>query len=674
MQNEQLRKAQIDLEESRDRYFELYDFAPVGYLTIDNNGSIVQANLTVCSLLKIQRNVFLMLPFQNYVDTSQWNIFRDHLNLVAETWSTQTCELRLMRRDRSKVDVQMTTVPIDSPHADDTFWYRSILTDISELKKRDEALEHAYEILDQRVFERTRELAENNERLKQVIRKREHLADSLQVEVEERKKAEIALRKSEELFRRTFDEAPIGAAIISLDDRFQRVNSALCDITGYSQEELRSLTFLDITHPEDRPGNIELARKLAAGELHEYQLEKRYIRKDRKVVWVRVSIKMIRDQSGAPIYYLPMTEDITERKEAEIALKKSEEDYRLLVQNLPGVVYKGRKDWSVEFMDEKTEAFTGYKVEEFYSGRKRWSDLILEEDFTKAKESTIQALKTDKIFTREYRIKKKDGNISWVQDRGTLVCDEKGDILHIHGVFFDVTERRILDDKLVDYQQQLRSLASQLVLTEEQQRRRLAEDLHDSIGQSLALSKLRVDSLIHGEEGCQDSPELESLSTSLGDIIDQTQSMIFQLSPPVLYEVGLGAALDYLAEWIEKTYDIRTTVNLGRDSFSLPEDESVLLFRAVQELLTNTVKHGKASNSSIKLMGSNHQVYIEVRDDGLGFDTSKLEADESFNNKFGLFSIRERLQHLGGHLQIESSPGAGTKVSMTVPLQPEKKQ
>ena len=537
-----------------------------------------------------------------------------------------------------------------------------------EHRQMGEALRQLNETLEQQIAERTRELAAANEQLKGVIRKREQLAQNLQLEVEERKKIEGVLRESEELFRRTFDEAPIGAAIISTDFRFQRVNSALCSITGYSQEELESLSFLDITHPEDRAENLKMAQKLASSELRDYQLEKRYIRKDGKIVWVRASIKMVRDEAGKPIYYLPMTENITERKRVEIELRESEEMYRLLIQSLPGVVYKGQKDWSVEFFDEKAEGFTGYKVEEFCSGREKWSDLILEEDFDRAKEPFVRALKTDRSFVREYRIRCSDGKICWVQDRGTIVCDEKGEILYVNGVFFDITERKKLDEQLLEHQRKVRSMTSELALTEERQRRDLAQDLHDSIGQTLALSKLRVDSMRYGEAASKISPELESLSRNLEDAIEQTQSLIFRLSPPVLYQVGLGEALEYLAELMERSYGVPIAVSSELNSLPLPEDESVLLFRAVQELLINMVKHAKARRSSVTLKRSDNQVQVEVQDDGVGFDTGTLSTQGSVKKGFGLLSIRERLHNLGGNMEVQSSPGGGTKVSITTPL------
>jgi PAS domain S-box-containing protein len=128
---------------------------------------------------------------------------------------------------------------------------------------------------------------------------------------------ETELRASEERFRRTFEESPVGAAIVSLDSRFLRVNAELCRFTGYSQEELLRLTFADITHPADRAASVEISRRLFAGEIERFRIEKRYLRKDGATVWARTSARLIRDSQGRPLYSLPLVEDITERRQTD---------------------------------------------------------------------------------------------------------------------------------------------------------------------------------------------------------------------------------------------------------------------------------------------------------------------------------------------------------------------
>ena len=255
-----------------------------------------------------------------------------------------------------------------------------------------------------------------------------------------RKQVQEALRESEAKFRASFDQAPIGAAIVSLDYRFQRVNDELCRLTGYSAAELASRTFLDITHPEDMAESEKQGERLGREEIESYQMEKRYIRQDGETVWVRLSVRLVKDAQGAPRYFLSMMEDITERRRAEAALKESANQYRLLVKQIPAVVFKGYQDWSVDFFDRKIEKLTGYLKEEFDSRQLKWCDLVHPEDLDMFRGVFKQALKTDKSYVREYRIRKKDGEIVWIQARGQIFCDAPVRLIMSAG--YSLTSRR----------------------------------------------------------------------------------------------------------------------------------------------------------------------------------------------------------------------------------------
>ncbi len=137
------------------------------------------------------------------------------------------------------------------------------------------------------------------------------------------------------------------------------------------------------------------------------------------------------------------------RKQLEEALNESEEKYKLLIKNLPCVVYRGYKDFSVEFFDNKIELFTGFNVNEFNSKKKKWSDIIIKEDIEAARMAFILALKTDKSYVREYRIKTKSGNNHWIQERGHIICNNKGEIEYVSGVFFDITDYKRAEDELI---------------------------------------------------------------------------------------------------------------------------------------------------------------------------------------------------------------------------------
>jgi len=153
-----------------------------------------------------------------------------------------------------------------------------------------------------------------------------------------------------------------------------------------------------------------------------------------------------------------LEKEINERKKAEETLQESEEKYRTLVKNIPSIVYTGYKDWSVDFFDQKIELLSGYDVDEFNSRKLKWNDIIVEEDIKNARESFVQALKTDKSFVREYRIKSRTGNIHWLQERGHIVCDDKGEIEHVSGTFFDITEHKQMEEALQKSEERYRTL------------------------------------------------------------------------------------------------------------------------------------------------------------------------------------------------------------------------
>ncbi len=153
-----------------------------------------------------------------------------------------------------------------------------------------------------------------------------------------------------------------------------------------------------------------------------------------------------------------LEEEALKRKYLEETLQESEEKYKLLIKNLPGYVYKGYKDWSVEFFDKKIELLTGYDVDEFNSRKMKWSDLIVEEDFEAVREHFIQALKTEKSYLREYRINSKAGDVHWIQARGRIVFDNKGDMKYVSGVFFDITDRKRMEKALAESQEKFRNI------------------------------------------------------------------------------------------------------------------------------------------------------------------------------------------------------------------------
>ncbi|MCI0417205.1 sensor histidine kinase, partial [bacterium] len=193
-------------------------------------------------------------------------------------------------------------------------------------------------------------------------------------------------------------------------------------------------------------------------------------------------------------------------------------------------------------------------------------------------------------------------------------------------------------------------------------------ELHDSIGQSLAMTNMKLSAIRQLSLPVEVAPEIDELRRLLEAAIRLTRSLSFDLSPPVLHDLGLEAALDWLVERTEQEHSIR--VEFEDDGNDKPLDENLrnLLFTMVQELVFNVVKHAKATDAKISVWREGKQIQIEVHDNGCGFEVPSAVPEPDNSRGFGLFSIRERLRYFGGCLAIQSHPESGTRVRLTAPL------
>ncbi|OGR52383.1 MAG: hypothetical protein A2049_00465 [Elusimicrobia bacterium GWA2_62_23] len=232
----------------------------------------------------------------------------------------------------------------------------------------------------------------------------------------------------------------------------------------------------------------------------------------------------------------------------------------------------------------------------------------------------------------------------------------------------EVRERELRQKEILSYQEKLRGLSAELILTEERERREIATDLHDVIGQTLAMAKMKAGAL----RGFCSAPEaaggINDLSSFIDEAILATRSLTFQLASPILYELGLESALERLAEDMRKRYGLRVQFSGDGRNKPLPTETSVMIFKAVRELLMNAVKHAKASEVKVSVRGAAGKIAVTVRDNGRGFNAAAAAGYGTDRRGFGLFSIREKVSHLGGAFRLSTRPGAGTLAVITAPL------
>jgi len=218
------------------------------------------------------------------------------------------------------------------------------------------------------------------------------------------------------------------------------------------------------------------------------------------------------------------------------------------------------------------------------------------------------------------------------------------------------------------FEHKLYALASQSAVAEEQQRRRFASDLHDGVGQNLAWCKYRLCELRDKITQPDCAPYINEVAKALDTVIAETRSLTFEISPPMLYEMGLEAALEWLTEHFQERYKLKCAFDYAGSPSGLPTDVAVTLFQSTRELLFNVVKHAGAKKAAVTVSKANGRLSIIVSDDGKGFNLLATTHRIEKMSGFGIFSIRQRLHFIGGDLNIRSDKKQGTQITMTAPL------
>lgn len=232
----------------------------------------------------------------------------------------------------------------------------------------------------------------------------------------------------------------------------------------------------------------------------------------------------------------------------------------------------------------------------------------------------------------------------------------------------DTTERKRAEQKLLRYQERLRTLAAELSRAEEKERRRIASELHDGVGQALTVAAMKL-GLLEGATSPKFRKTAREVHTLVEQALEAARTLTFQLSPPILHDLGFAPAVEWLSEQFEERHGLRTDFHDDARPKPLAEEVGIVLFKAVRELLFNVVKHADAGRAEVSLESRDESVRVRVEDDGVGFEQEGER--QAASNSFGLFSMRERLASLGGRVEIDSAPGEGTRVTLHAPMNPK---
>ncbi len=277
-----------------------------------------------------------------------------------------------------------------------------------------------------------------------------------------RREMEQALRDSEAKYRNIVETALEGVWVLDAKGHTSYVNHRMAEMLGYEPDQMLGRPLFDFMDEDNRrlAEALWAERRQGNDDIHEFCFQRR----DGAPLWTIVSSRPLTSDTGAFLGAFAMITDITARKRAEEALRDSEEKYRLLVKNIPAVVARGYKDWSVDVFDEKIEALTGYPLEAFNSRQLSWEELILPEDLPRAKRIFLTAMKSRTPYVREYRIRTRSGDLRWLQERSQMIFDESGVLKYVIGVLFDITERQQAEEALRASEERYRTLVENINL------------------------------------------------------------------------------------------------------------------------------------------------------------------------------------------------------------------
>jgi PAS domain S-box-containing protein len=500
----------------------------------------------------------------------------------------------------------------------------------------------------------------------------EALVNQASIALERRQAIETLLR-SEERYRRLVTTATEGIFVLDRNHRFAFVNDRMAALLGYTPQEMLDKPAESIVFPQELADHAQQVSDRREGKKSTY--ERRFVRKDGQLVWGLVSAGPILDANGEFGGSLGMITDITERRRAKEALRESESHYRLLADNASDVIWTTDLSLQLTYCSPSVERVLGYTADEMLT--KRASKTL-----TPASNELVK-----KVFAEEMEIERKgqgdprrsrvveveevrkDGTTLWVEVRASFLRDVHDKAIGVVGVTRDISKRREAEQQLLEYQSRLKELAAELTLAEERERRRIAVGVHDQIGQRLALAKLTLQSLQASTFETNTSRALEGVCKDIDKVLKDTHSLTFELSNPILYEVGFEPAVEsWLLQQVHDRYGIECTFEADESPVELDKETRVVLFDVVREILTNVVKHAKAKHVDVRIRRINGNVQTSVQDDGVGFEPPRTGMPVSPCGGFGLFNIREKLDYLGGSITIASAPGEGTRVVAVAPV------
>ena len=636
IQNQELRRAQQQLQLSRDRYSDLFEFAPVGYFTLDRHLHIVEANLTGSRLLDVKRRVLHGKRFSGFVAKEHQDALYQFFRAGADK-GRRICKVEMIRPDGTRFVAELRI--LEKSDAEDYAVYRVAIYDITE-----------------------------------------------------RRRAEEALEQNERRFRALTEKSGEFTGI--LDDKGNIVHAIIGETSKllYNPQDLIGRNAFELVHPEDVPGASELFQDIARRPKGVGEIVIRVRAKDGTWRWMSFVGTNLLEESFVDGIVIN-GRDITDKKKDEEELRQSRQDLAR-AQEIGQIgswhldIRRNILTWSEEH----------YRIFGVAKGTplcyETFLDIVHPDDRVYVAKQWEAAMRGEP-YDIEFRIVTND-QVKWLRGKAFVQFEDEGKPLSAIGIAQNITDRKKMEEKLrqsndelelrvqertrelsnavhslEEHSHQLRRMSAELTIAEQRERRRLAQILHDGLQQILVGAILQLE-FIAGNKGMTD--DMVRLRDILDEAIDTSRSLAVELSPPILLRNDLCAALNWLADLMQEKYGLEVSMTVCESRQPLDQEVLFLIFQAARELLLNVIKHAGVRKAHMELKRRDGQILLIVEDKGVGFNPALLDTKRGGSRGFGLFSLRERLSLLGGKLEIDSAPGRGSRFELVAPVSVIKKE
>jgi PAS domain S-box-containing protein len=614
MQNEELRRTQMELEAARNRYMDLYDFSPVGHLTMDTRGTIVEANLRAGTLLGVNRNELIGGSLARFVASDDLDIFHRHCQEVLKTATPQSCEVRLQKNVGAPSYVYLKSLAVHDEPGHITHW-RTALLDATE-----------------------------------------------------RKRAEEELRGSEARLRAILDNSPGMVFLKDLEGRYLHANRQFECAFNMTYQQIVGKTDEAIFVPEEAAAfRVNDLKVLQAGVPLEFEEVATHDDGPHTSI---VSKFPLYGGDGKPYALCGISTDITDRKRMEETVRQSEERYRSIFENAVEGIFQTTIEGKYVAVNPALARMYGYDSPEDMIATITDIASQLYVDPGRRDEFICLMQVQEEVTGFEALVYRKDGSIIWISENVRIRRDQAGVFVGYEGTVDNITERKLANERLSATLEEVRLLSGRLATVQEEERTRIARELHDELGVGLTCLKIDL-SRLHtmASEGAGAGPrkkaedKIRSMIEQIDTTIASVQRLVTELRPAVLDDLGLVAAIEWQCQDFQKRTGIPCTCVTSADDIAMERERATAIFRICQEALTNTVRHANATAVTIKLESRSESLRLVVADNGVGIPDTKISNRESL----GLLGMRERVALFRGDITIQGGPGKGTTITVCLP-------